>query len=114
LAVPGPLGLGRSLAAAPEAGDVGEYGLLLALDVVAADEQPLEDDLVHQASEHGACFQVDLVAASHDGQGIIKGIQHVSGFVACGFDEALGLGELALDAGLLGLQEPPQIRRLCS
>ncbi len=45
------------------------------------------------------------MAASHDGQGVIKGIHDVSRFVACGFDEALGLGALALNAGLLGLQD---------
>jgi hypothetical protein len=103
LAVPG--GRGGGLAAAPQAGYMAEGWLALAFQPVCADEQPLEDDLVHQASQHRAGVQVGFVAATDDGQRLVEGLKDVCGLVGGGLNPALGLGALGFYALLLGLQD---------
>jgi hypothetical protein len=104
LGVSGTPGLG-GLAAASQARDVAEYGLLVAVDEVATDDEPLEHGLIHQPPEHWAGCQVGLVAAPDDRQSIIEGLYDVLGFVSGRVNPVVGLGTLGLDTGLLGLQD---------
>ncbi|MGA7705758.1 MAG: hypothetical protein WB998_12780 [Solirubrobacteraceae bacterium] len=45
------------------------------------------------------------MTATDDGQGLIERLHDVCGFVCGSLDPVVGLGALALDAGLLGLQD---------
>jgi hypothetical protein len=83
--------LGGRLAAPPEAGDVAEDGLLLAVGVIAADEESLEHGLVHESPQHRAGVQVGFVAASDDGQGIVERLHDVCGFVGGSLDPVVSL-----------------------